>query len=1334
MSSTYNDRLATMLANERKRSIRNKTLAFAAAIVSLLTVYLLVVPAMSMSGSAYCGIAEHEHGADCYSSTLVCDLSEAPDSSTVHAHDASCYEVNRELVCNESPGATSDDVENAADFSQPVGDVETADPTAVETDVAAHVHNDACYAERTVLVCGKEEGEAVDLPGHTHSDACYESVCTCTLDEHVHGLECYSNPDADLESHVDWEATLPDEDELTGVWADDVLAVADSQLGYAESKANYLVDEDGNTKGYTRYGAWYGNAYGDWCAMFVSFCLHYAGVSEDAMPLEAGCQNWIEKLSSNDVNLYRPVIDGVAYVPAPAEGEEASVEVMTGVEYAPQPGDLIFFNWDSSPDSDHVGLVYELIEASDTEAAKVKTIEGNSANCVQYKTYELTDESIIGYADLPENPTGELVLPEAGILAPEQAETTTVVLPENATEYDFVYEDENFELVLHVAGVPVYESVGEAEELSDAQLTWDQAHLVVSYLSDESAKYQDFSTYVEGVEESGELLDLSAFDISLYVQDRKLDLSQCILSVDIAPKESLTTLPEASLSAVSEDGEAIAPEAEMGVVLTAMQGGRAAQEPAEVSEEASAEIAAFSLRGEEDLLVEDESASDSSDEGAEMVSAAYGLRTTSAFVAQGSSDAPVLSLAMAYDEPLALAASEVANPKFSVQYYAYLERAATTGDVSLELIDTSNGGNGTGGNLPQNGVTPNLKSIYLEDAANGKKKVATDTVLTEVYSAKDCQYIYSPNISYFNRLYENGNYTLKEIWVLKEGKSPTSIKNDDWDRYTDPSIVHFTNRPQSVKEEGDNITLLIKDDTVIRLVFDTSSSSHTNAAAFHDYDITNGKMYTSSDLSTTTNSQSGTVYARTDSRGINHNDNYSDNGAKLAFGNNNAGTGLAELEWNGSYPNKYNAKEVDGDRVDIGHKGCTFGLATGLGNDGSVVFASGIDAADIFGSANAKGKTSYDDLTLTFAREGDTYTLVSVDGTNATGLQYFNNPQPPGMDPYTNIWTNNFWPMDKAASFGASGHDMKFGSSAKSSNRKWVNEGTGAVGTLPVSDDGLDHNSYFGMEYAVDFTLAEDYRGPLEYYFFGDDDMWVFLTAPDGTTDLVCDIGGVHSSVGEYVNLWDHIEKGSEGKYRLSFFYTERGASGSTCYMQFTLPSVSSVTPEQNTGSLVVQKQVTGDGAGDTSEEFDFTIKLRDADGNALLDDYSYVRYSADGDIIERDVIVYDGGEFSLRHGEKVVIGYLPVGTTYEIVEDEADGYLTGNRVGSGAIDNSNIATGSIPSTQIYSVVYENEARYELPDTGGSGVMWYMLGGFALVGAAFLIHRCVFRRRGVERT
>lgn len=279
---------------------------------------------------------------------------------------------------------------------------------------------------------------------------------------------------------------------------------------------------------------------------------------------------------------------------------------------------------------------------------------------------------------------------------------------------------------------------------------------------------------------------------------------------------------------------------------------------------------------------------------------------------------------------------------------------------------------------------------------------------------------------------------------------------------------------------------------------------------------------------------------------------------------------------------------------------------------------------------------------------------------------------------------------------------------------------TGKTNDYPESDNGLAHNNMFGMTYQVQFTLTEDYIGPLEYYFFGDDDMWVFL---DGR--LVCDIGGVHSSVGEYVDLWDYVEKGSSGTHTLSFFYTERGLSGSTCYMQFTLPSVSSITPEQNTALLTVQKQVEGAVAGD--EEFHFEIKFTDASGNPLPDDYSYTRYTADGILVKQDVIIYDGGSFDLKAGEYVIINYLPYGTRYTITETDAPYYTVTHTIDGGTPVEGRTVEGSIPSGNA-TVVFTNTAMPVLPSTGGTGTQPYTIGGtFLILGALLLLYK---RKKG----
>ena len=289
------------------------------------------------------------------------------------------------------------------------------------------------------------------------------------------------------------------------------------------------------------------------------------------------------------------------------------------------------------------------------------------------------------------------------------------------------------------------------------------------------------------------------------------------------------------------------------------------------------------------------------------------------------------------------------------------------------------------------------------------------------------------------------------------------------------------------------------------------------------------------------------------------------------------------------------------------------------------------------------------------------------------------------------------------------------------------------------------------MHYTVEFDLVKDYVGPLEYLFYGDDDMWVFLEGGGHTGKLVCDIGGVHSAVGEYVDLWDYIKKGSEGHYKLSFFYTERGASGSTCWMQFTLPSVSFATTEQDTGELRIQKKVNGStdaGSGEaTDEEFGFEIKFTESDGTDLMDDYSYTKYNAAGGVVDNDILIWNNAKCTLKKGEYIVIKYLPDGSRYTIKEvgpvkvkdrkpgEELEWEVSDNNpylpeISGGTGDGLGIVTGIISKDSRVEIEYNNVLKFALPETGGSGTIIYtMAGGMALLFGAGFLYKKKFRER-----
>ena len=335
-----NDILKTYMERfrENRHTLRRYT-AFVLALAMITTLFVnwqLHGVGISMTAQYQCGEEEHTHTADCYTKVLTCGYEEgelenadevaaaaaATSQPTIeeepaplslepqiefvpHEHTDDCYTEVQTLTCMEEEHVHDDDCFDPEDGS-------------LICDKFEHTHDESCYTTEYELTCGLEEGELVEQVVeptqsaalaamavaepvalepmvdtvepiyHHHTDACYEEVLTCPLPEHHHTVACLSDTSADLETPEEWQAANA-EAVMTGNWAEDLVSVAKTQLGYEQSEKNFEIDPaDGVTlRYYSRYGQSYGNPYGEWDVMFLSYCLKYAGIPQSAIPQEA---------------------------------------------------------------------------------------------------------------------------------------------------------------------------------------------------------------------------------------------------------------------------------------------------------------------------------------------------------------------------------------------------------------------------------------------------------------------------------------------------------------------------------------------------------------------------------------------------------------------------------------------------------------------------------------------------------------------------------------------------------------------------------------------------------------------------------------------------------------------------------------------------------------------------------------------------------------------------------------------------------------------------------------------------------------------------------------
>lgn len=276
--------------NHKRRMIWQRIVRSMAMVVVFCTTYALILPAITMQTDTICGLESHVHTGSCYESHPMTVLVCTPDENEehTHRHEDSCWaetgESLTELICT----------------------------------LPEHTHTADCYPV--------EAEENLDLAyhcgftAHTHLDTCWDEAgnLTCSVPEHNHEAGCVAqeiNLKADVESSIEWWM-MTNRLKKTGVWREDLLTLAKSQIGYAESSRNCVLEDD-SLRGYTRYGDWYGNAYQPWDDVFIAFCLNYADIPEEAIPWSSDTARWISALEQKNL-------------------------LMGSDEILPQPGDLVF--------------------------------------------------------------------------------------------------------------------------------------------------------------------------------------------------------------------------------------------------------------------------------------------------------------------------------------------------------------------------------------------------------------------------------------------------------------------------------------------------------------------------------------------------------------------------------------------------------------------------------------------------------------------------------------------------------------------------------------------------------------------------------------------------------------------------------------------------------------------------------------------------------------------------------------------------------------------------------------------------------------------------------
>lgn len=156
---------------------------------------------------------------------------------------------------------------------------------------------------------------------------------------------------------------------------------------------------------------------------------------------------------------------------------------------------------------------------------------------------------------------------------------------------------------------------------------------------------------------------------------------------------------------------------------------------------------------------------------------------------------------------------------------------------------------------------------------------------------------------------------------------------------------------------------------------------------------------------------------------------------------------------------------------------------------------------------------------------------------------------------------------------------------------------------------------------------------------------------------------------------------------------------------------------------IEISKTVTGNMAS-RDKAFTFTITLKDASNQAIRGTFPYTKGSETGNLTTN---ASGSANFTLKHGETIVINNLTIGTKYTVTEANyaAEGYVT----------SSSNATGTIPGGANANVSFTNKRNASVPtgiDDQASAPPYLMVALAATLAGAVGIASAMKRKRRKE--